>query len=116
MTLLLIPFVEIASAAQQRTCSRRAVWGALTSYVLIAITYRLRQDLVGPVWWARGVWLMAEGSSVALLIGFLAAYWFAADTVNSAEPESSNQARSSSTLDPANPDYAPLCTPLTQLI
>ena len=85
MLLLLIPFVAIASAAEQERCSRRAIWTAIASYALIALTYGLREDMVSAIWWARGVRYLAEGSSLALLLGFLAAYWFATDTADSAE-------------------------------
>ncbi len=79
MILLLIPFAEIVSAAASQQCSRRALRAAIVSFALIGITFRLRLDLIGPIWWARGVRYLAEGSSIALLIGFMAAYWLASD-------------------------------------
>jgi len=87
MLLLLIPFVEIGSAAESQKYDPRALWAAIVSYVLIAMTYRLREDLVDPIRWAHGVRYLAEGSSVALLLGFLAAYWFAVDTTLTADAE-----------------------------
>jgi hypothetical protein len=87
MILLLIPFVEIASAAERQKCSRREVWAAIASYVLIAMTYPLREDLVGVTAWVHGVRYLAEGPSVSLLVGFLAAYWFATDTSDSPDAE-----------------------------
>jgi alpha-1,2-mannosyltransferase len=84
MILLLIPFAELASAAERQKCSRRAVWAAIASYALIAMTYHLREDLVGAIWWARGIRFIAEGSFIALLLGFVAAYWFASDGTDSA--------------------------------
>ena len=79
MMLLLIPFVEITSAAERRLCNRREVWAMVASYLLVAMTFRIRPDLVDPVWWSNGLKYLAEGPSVALLLGFLAAYWLATD-------------------------------------
>ena len=91
MVLLLIPFVQIASAAKQHDCSPRAIWAALASYVLIGITRGLREVVVGATWWEHGVKYLAEGSTVALLLGFLAAWWLATDSIGSMEPESRMQ-------------------------
>lgn len=81
MVLLLIPFVEIANSARNQECSRRALWAAVASYLVVGIAHSLRENLISPVWWARGIKYLAEGSSVALLLGFLAAYWFATDAI-----------------------------------
>ncbi len=83
MILLLIPLVAIAAAADRHQCSRRAFYAAVASYLLIAVTSHVRVNLVSAIWWARGVKYFAEGSSVALLVGFIAAYWFATDTTDS---------------------------------
>jgi hypothetical protein len=85
MVLLLIPLIAIAGAAARKECSRRAFYVAVASYLLIAVTVHLRENYVGAERWARGVRYLAEGSSVALLLGFLASYWFASDTIGSAE-------------------------------
>lgn len=82
MILLLIPLIAIAVTAGRHQCSRRAFYAAATSYLLIAVAMNLRKSVVGADWWAYGVRYTAEASSVALLIGFLAAYWFAADTTD----------------------------------
>lgn len=87
MVLLLIPFVEIASSAQKHESSTRAIWAAIVSYVLIVPGRGLREVVVGPIWWAYGVKYLAEGSSVALLLGFLAAEWLATDKTDSMEAD-----------------------------
>lgn len=81
MVLLLIPFVAIAGAGLRGECSRRTLRAATASYLLAAVTIYVRQDLVSPQWWQGGVRYLAEGSSVALMLGFAAAYWFARDAV-----------------------------------
>jgi hypothetical protein len=83
MVLLIIPFVEIASAAEQHNCHPRAIWAAIASYVLIGITRGLREVVVGATWWEHGIKYLAEGSSVALLLGFLAAWWLATESIGS---------------------------------
>jgi hypothetical protein len=85
MVLLLIPFVQIVSSAEKQECSRRALWAAIASYTLIGMTQGLREDLISAIWWARGVKYLAEGSSLALLLGTLAAFWFATDSTGSPE-------------------------------
>ena len=89
MVLLLIPLIAIAEAASHNQCSRRALFAAVASYLMIAVTSHVRVNLIDALWWARGVRYFAEGSSIALLIGFLAAYWFAADTTISESTEQS---------------------------
>jgi hypothetical protein len=91
MILLLIPFVDIASSAQRHDYSRRAIWVAIVSYVLIEVTRGLREAVVGPIWWAHGVKYLAEGSTIALLLAFLAAEWLAIDTTDSIEGEELTQ-------------------------
>lgn len=90
MMLLLIPFVSIASAATRHRCSRRAVQAAIASYLLIAATIRMRVNVVSEIWWEPGLRYLAEGSSVALLLGFLAAYWFATDAPNATPAQAFN--------------------------
>jgi glycosyl transferase family 87 len=85
MVLLLIPLVAIAGAATRPDCSRRAFYAAVASYLLIAVTVHLRENYVGADRWAHGVRYLAEGSSGALLLGFLAAYWYATDPIGSAD-------------------------------
>jgi len=48
------------------------------------VTIHLRERIVDADRWAGGVKYLAEGSSVALLLGYLAAWWFATDPAGSA--------------------------------
>jgi hypothetical protein len=100
MVLLLIPFVEIASSAQKHESSTRAIWAAIVSYVLIVPARGLREVVVGPIWWTYGVKYLAEGSSIALLLGFLAAEWLATDNADSMEADKLRQL--SPTFAPSN--------------
>jgi hypothetical protein len=103
MVLLLIPFVAIAGAADRQQCSRRAFHAAVASYLLIAVTIHLRSNFVDADWWAHGVRYLAEGSSVALLLGFLAAWWFAIDPSASAAAEQLTRRRRLSSRPPVPP-------------
>jgi hypothetical protein len=107
MVLLLIPFVAIAGAAGRQQCSRRAFHAAVASYLLIAVTIHLRSNFVDADWWAHGVRYLAEGSSVALLLGFLAAWWFAIDPSASAAAEQ---------LSPAPPAFVPSARAPAQVV
>ncbi len=84
MVLLLIPFAEIARAAEKHDCSSRAAWAAVASYLIISLASLLREPTVGASLWDQGVRYLAEGSTIALLLGFLAAVWLAMDTTGSA--------------------------------
>jgi Glycosyltransferase family 87 len=109
MVLMLIPFVAIASAAIRQQCSRRAVYAAIVSYILIAVTTHIRASLVSEVWWDGGVRYLAEGSSLALLIGFIATFWFANDPPGIAIPEvAADGVRALASTDPARAHVAPL--------
>jgi Glycosyltransferase family 87 len=90
MVLLLIPLVSIASAATRQCCSRRALQAAIASYLLIAATTRMRVNVVSETWWQHGLRYFAEGSAVALLLGFLATYWYATDAPNAGPTEAFN--------------------------
>ena len=106
---MLIPLVAIASAAIHQQCSRRAVYAAIVSYILIAVTTHIRASLVSEVWWDGGVRYLAEGSSFALLIGFIATFWFANDTPGIAIPEvAADGVRAPPSTDPARARVAPL--------
>ena len=87
MILLLIPFAEIAGAAKGHECSSRAAWAAVASYLMISVSRLLRRPVVSAVLWNQGVKYLAEGSTLALMLGFFAALWLATDTVGSARSE-----------------------------
>jgi hypothetical protein len=87
LVLLAIPFVQmVASAAQGRSRSR-AIWMAASAYLLSAISLRAFSRFMMPPptafqlsfpWLARA---LEETSFIALLTGYIAAYWFATDHV-----------------------------------
>jgi hypothetical protein len=78
MVLLLLPFVKIASAANQGRCSSRSVWAMVASYFLIALSIegRAPAEAIGG---APLLLIVSEGAFVSLLLAFIAAYWFASD-------------------------------------
>jgi hypothetical protein len=87
MVLLLIPFVQIAVAAGQDRASRRALWMAVGSYLLacvsVPITYPMLArptafQLAFPSLSAP----LLETGFFTLLMGYIAAYWFAVDFKN----------------------------------
>jgi hypothetical protein len=103
MVLLLIPLVAIAGAAAHHQCSRRTFRDAVASYLLIAVTIHLRQSLVDADRWTHGVRYLAEGSAVALLLGFIAAWRFATDRIDA--PAAENLSQPAPAFVPA--DHAP---------
>jgi len=85
LTLLVIPFVQIAIAAVRNRASRRALWMAAASYLLatvtVPITFRLLArptsfQLAFPSLSAP----LLETGFFTLLTGYIATYWFAADS------------------------------------
>ena len=85
MVLLLIPFAEIAGAGQRHECSSRAAWAALASYLIVSLSRLVRKPVVGAVLWDQGVKFLAEGSILALMVGFFAVLWLATDATGAAE-------------------------------
>ena len=84
MVLLLIPFTEIAACGQRHECSSRAAWAALASYLIVSLSRLVRKPVVGAVLWDQGAKFLAEGSILALMVGFFAVLWFATDAIGSA--------------------------------
>jgi hypothetical protein len=85
LVLLAIPFVQLVAAAADGRSSSRAVWMAALAYVLSAVSLRVfNRFLIPPPtefqlifpWLARA---LEETSFIALLTGYIAAYWFATD-------------------------------------
>jgi len=85
LVLLTISFVQIVASAADGKSTSRAVWMAALCYMLIAVSNRVFNrlltlpptvfQLIFP-WMARA---LEETSFIALLTGFIAAYWFAID-------------------------------------
>ena len=85
LVLLAIPFVQLVASAAHRRSSSRAVWMAAVAYALSVVSLRVfNRFLIPPPtefqlifpWLARA---LEETSFIALLTGYIAAYWFATD-------------------------------------
>ena len=85
LVLLAIPFVQMVASATDGRSSSRAIWMAALAYFLSAISLRAFSRFMVPPptafqlavpWLARA---LEETSFVALLTGYIAAYWFATD-------------------------------------
>jgi len=85
LVLLAIPFVQMAASAAQGRSDSRAVWMAALAYLLSAISLRAfsRFMVPPPTAFQLAFPLLAhvleETSFIALLTGYIAAYWFATD-------------------------------------
>jgi hypothetical protein len=77
-TLLFVPFVLIASAAARNRVSERAVWAAISSYFLSLFAFGGTFFLYSRIPIVFVV-LVGESKSVAVMVGYLSAYWFAVD-------------------------------------
>ena len=77
-TLLFVPFALIASAAVHNRASERALWAAIASYFLSLFAFGglLLLDPRLPIVF---VVVVGESKSVAVMAGYLSAYWFAVD-------------------------------------
>jgi hypothetical protein len=75
-TLLFVPFALIASAAVRNRVSERTIWAAMLSYFLSVFAFGglLFLDPRLPVVF---VVIVGESKSVAVMVGYLSAYWFA---------------------------------------
>jgi hypothetical protein len=101
LLLLTIPFVQMVASAANGRSSSRAVWMAALSYVLSAASLHVSDRLLVPPptefqqtfpWIALA---LEETSFLALLTGYIAAYWFATDP---AEPRTSSTVKAKSTI------------------
>ena len=85
LVLLTIPFVQLVASAAQARSSSRAVWMAALAYILCALSLRVSNRFLTPpptAFQASFPWLVRaieETSFIALLTGYMAAYWFAID-------------------------------------
>jgi len=77
-TLLFVPFALIASAAVRDRVSERAMWAAIASYFLSLFAFGGTFFLY-PGLPAVFVIVVGESKSVAVMVGYLSAYWFAVD-------------------------------------
>jgi hypothetical protein len=85
LVLLAIPFVQMVASAAEGRSSSRGIWMAALAYLLSAISLRAFSRLMvpPPTAFQLAVPCLAraieETSFLALLTGYIAAYWFATD-------------------------------------
>jgi hypothetical protein len=77
-TLLFVPFALIATAAVHNQVSERVLWAAMVSYFLSIFAFGglLFLDPRLPIVFAV---LVGESKTIAMMVGYLSAYWFAVD-------------------------------------
>ena len=77
-TLLFVPFALIASAGTHNRVSKRAIWAAMLSYFLSVFAFGglLLLDPRLPILF---VIVLGECKTIAVMAGYLSAYWFAVD-------------------------------------
>jgi hypothetical protein len=77
-TLLFVPFALLASAAVREQVSTRAMWAAMGSYLLSLFAFGGLMFLTpgSPIVFFV---LVGESKSVAVIAGYLSAYWLAVD-------------------------------------
>ena len=77
-TMLFVSFALLASAGVRNRASTRAMWAALVSYFLSLFAFGglvyLKPNF--PLIWFV---LVGESKSIALMVGYLSAYWFTVD-------------------------------------
>ena len=94
LVVLVIPFVQIAVAAGQDRASRRALWMAVGSYLLACVSLPITYPMLArPTAFQLAFPSLSapllETGFFTLLMGYIAAYWFAVDLRNNdraAEP------------------------------
>jgi hypothetical protein len=82
LLLMLIPFAQMAGAAAQESIRMRALWMAAASYLLAGI---IGSAEGAPVINLTLFHMLREFQFLCLLTAVVAAYWFAAVTVESAK-------------------------------
>jgi hypothetical protein len=78
LVLMLIPFIMMSIAASRGRANHRAIWMAVASFMLIALSTGGRSAF-GPHPLGALAVTVAECSFVSLAMAYVSAYWFAAD-------------------------------------
>jgi hypothetical protein len=78
LVLMLIPFIMMSIAASRGRANHRAIWMAVASFMLIALSTGGRSAF-GPHPQGALAVTVAECSFVSLAMAYVSAYWFAAD-------------------------------------
>src|SRR5216684_3172324 len=81
LAMALIPFALLADAVNRGRASHRALWIAVASYVVVALSTSGRA-LFGPQATSAIAIAVAECSFLSLLMVYVAAYWFVTDRGN----------------------------------
>ena len=89
LVLMLIPFVFMAIAAGHGRANHRAIWMAVASFLLIALSTGARTAF-GPHPQGALAVTVSECSFVSLAMVYVSAYWFAADDPPVAKMEPSS--------------------------
>lgn len=76
--MLFVPFALIASAAARNRASTRAMWAAMVSYFLSLFAFGGLMFFTPSIPTVFVVFV-GESKSVAVMAGYLSAYWFAVD-------------------------------------
>jgi hypothetical protein len=85
LVLLVIPFVQMAVAAEEHRSSRRALWMAAASYLLASVSVPITFTLLArPTAFQLDFPALSapllETGFFTLLMGYIATYWFAVDS------------------------------------
>jgi Glycosyltransferase family 87 len=100
LVLLAIPFVQMVASASQGQSSARAIWMAAFCWLLSAVSLRVFNRFLVPPPTAFQLALpmlaraLEETSFIALLTGYIAAYWFAIDRLQPEHPPQLHRAES----------------------
>jgi alpha-1,2-mannosyltransferase len=83
LVLMLIPFAQMAIAADRGRANHRAIWMAVASFLLISLSTSGRTAF-GPHPRGGLPIMIAECSFGSLMMAYLSAYWFASDDLMNA--------------------------------
>jgi hypothetical protein len=78
LVLMLIPFIMMSIAAGRGRANHRAIWMAVASFMLIALSTSGRTAFGAHPHGILPI-MVAECSFVSLLMVYISAYWFASD-------------------------------------
>lgn len=79
MVLMFIPFLQLAHAAQEETCSSRALWAMVISYLLLEVPFYFLHAAGGHNSRLLSIGI-GELYFVALALAYLSVYWLAVDS------------------------------------
>ena len=89
LVMALIPFALLTDAVNRGRASHRALWIAVASYVVVALS--TSGALFGPQATSAIAIAVAECSFLSLLMVYVAAYWFVTDRSNAVSNPAAHQ-------------------------